>query len=147
MPWLARSSSPSLGQDDDVGGLAAAQAIQQPERRREIGIDARAARRLISFGKAADRAHQRERREHANDVFHFADCTLVGRCANCYGAEYATVRLKRNDPPERRRPGGSGLLTGGPRRPGPNESERQAAAALAEVGTDAIVFRICEAIW
>ena len=34
------------GQDDDVGALAAAQPIQQPQRRREIGIDARAACRL-----------------------------------------------------------------------------------------------------
>ena len=59
-----------LGQYDDVGRLAAAQPIQQPQRRREIGIDTRAARGLITSGKAAHRSHQSERRKHANDVVH-----------------------------------------------------------------------------
>jgi hypothetical protein len=59
-----------LGQYDDVGILATAQAIQQAERRREIGIDARAACRLVSSGKAANRPHQCERREHPNHILH-----------------------------------------------------------------------------
>jgi hypothetical protein len=33
---------PLAGQDDDVSGFAIAQAVQQPKRRREIRIDARA---------------------------------------------------------------------------------------------------------
>jgi hypothetical protein len=58
------------GQDDDVGDFAIAQAIEQRQRRPEIGIDARAAASLVSPRKAADRALQRQRREHANDIFH-----------------------------------------------------------------------------
>ena len=70
MASLARSSSAFAGQDHDVGALAAAQPIQQRQRRREIGIDARAAFRLITCGEMADRAFQGQRREHANHIFH-----------------------------------------------------------------------------
>ena len=46
---------PLAGQNHDVGGLAAAQPIQKSQRRCIIGVDARAACRLISPGKASHR--------------------------------------------------------------------------------------------
>jgi hypothetical protein len=64
-------------QYDDIGRLAAAQSIQQSQRRREIGIDACTARSLISSGKAAHRSHQGKRREHAHDVFHLSSLTAA----------------------------------------------------------------------
>src|SRR5882724_13104801 len=57
-------------QNDDVGGFTIAQAVHQPKRRREIAIDAHAAFRLISPGKAANRPPQGKRRKQANNVFH-----------------------------------------------------------------------------
>ncbi len=58
------------GQNDDVSCLAAAEAIQQPKCRREIGIDARPLLCLISSREAANRPHQGQCRQQANDVFH-----------------------------------------------------------------------------
>ena len=60
------------GQDDDVGALAAAQAIQQRQCRREIGIDAHAAGGLIMSGQTVNRALQGQRREHAHGIVHGA---------------------------------------------------------------------------
>lgn len=60
---------PFAGEDDEIGGLAVAQPFEQRQRRREIGIDVDAGRGLVRGGEAAHRAHQAERREHAN-CFH-----------------------------------------------------------------------------
>jgi len=55
-------------------------------------------------------------------------------------------RLKTKDPPRRLAPWRIRLRPGRP--PGPGIGGLLAyAAALAEVGTEAIVLRICEAIW
>ncbi len=61
---------PLAGQNDHVSALAAAQTIQQRQRRREIGIDARSQLCFISVGQMANRSHQGQRREQANNVFH-----------------------------------------------------------------------------
>src|SRR3981189_1819518 len=58
------------GQNDDISTLAAIQTIKQPQCRREIGIDARASCRFISSSKIANRTHQGQRREQANDILH-----------------------------------------------------------------------------
>ncbi|MGY4409591.1 hypothetical protein ACVWW4_001327 [Bradyrhizobium sp. LB7.1] len=60
---------PLTGEDHEVGGLAVAQPLQQGQGRREVGIDMDAGRGFEGGGQAAHRAHQAERREHAN-VFH-----------------------------------------------------------------------------
>ena len=57
-----------LGQDDNVGALTAAQAVEQRQRRREIGVDPRAAFRFIACREIANGTLQGKRREHANDV-------------------------------------------------------------------------------
>ena len=61
---------PLAGQDDDVGSLTGAQPLQQRQCRSEIGVDTRAAGRLILAGQAVDGALQRQRREHADGVAH-----------------------------------------------------------------------------
>jgi hypothetical protein len=58
------------GQNDDVGALAAAQAIQQRQGRREIGIDVHAAGGLIMSGQIVNRPLQGQRREHAHGIVH-----------------------------------------------------------------------------
>jgi len=69
------SAANSPGQDDHICALAASQAIEQRQRRREIGIDPRAALRSISCREIADRALEGKRREHANDIHRrFAFC-------------------------------------------------------------------------
>src|SRR5260370_38620001 len=67
---------PLAGQDDDVGTLPVAQAIEQPQRRRKISIDPRAAGRLVGSGKILHRALERERREHPNHILHRASSAL-----------------------------------------------------------------------
>ena len=57
------------GQDDDVGALAAAQPIQQRQRRREIGIDARAAFRLETCRQDCDTAPFRASVESTRTAF------------------------------------------------------------------------------
>src|SRR5258708_35310029 len=68
----SKSGKPLAGQNNDVGGLTLTQTSEQPKGRREIGLDTRAACRLILPCKAADRSHQSERRQHAYRMLHLS---------------------------------------------------------------------------
>ncbi len=67
-----------LGQNEDVGGLTFLQAFKQPHGRRKIGIDPRAAHRLISSESAPNRTRQSQRRQHAHRNFPFTDLRRNG---------------------------------------------------------------------
>src|SRR5262249_18689049 len=128
---------PLLGQDQHVGALAIAQALQQPQRRREIRIDPRAGRRTIWLSQLNDRALEGVGRQHTNGLFHDGLTRLNERLTTA----------QMNDPPE-------AFASSGPScNPLPRGlvvfklRGRLYAAALAPVGTEEIVFRICEAIW
>src|SRR5205085_11821198 len=59
---------PLAGQDDDVSGLAATQAIEQCQRRREIRFEARAACGLKARGELGEGAFHGQCREYPQDL-------------------------------------------------------------------------------
>src|SRR5581483_2867863 len=64
---------PFAGENDEVGGLAAAQPRQQADGRRELRINANAGRGLELWGKPHERALQCKRREQPDRIIRHGD--------------------------------------------------------------------------